>query len=74
MNLIFRAKEQYECLQIENADIRKNMVQLEEDRADVVAYLKQVLNSKIEEIAELDTKLKDMQEVIGGSGGDGFLK
>lgn len=43
--------------------MKETLIQLDEDRADVIAYLKQVLKLKIDEIADLLDKVNALQQV-----------
>lgn len=63
LNFSNRVKEHYEELQIENDEIKRNLTQLDEDRADVISYLKKDLKCKVEEISELWDRVNALQEV-----------
>ncbi|KAK7585928.1 hypothetical protein V9T40_000107 [Parthenolecanium corni] len=57
-----RLNEQCADLQAENVAIKETLAQLDEDRADVIAYLKQILKSKVDEIADLLDKVNALQQ------------
>ncbi|XP_068633985.1 cilia- and flagella-associated protein 157 [Battus philenor] len=54
------AIEQYE---VRNEELQKAYEKLDEDRADVIAYLKKVLNTKNEENGELKERVKSLEEL-----------
>lgn len=57
------------CLELEmsNEEYRKKFEQLDEDRADIIAYLKRMVQKKENEITELKERLEGLQKVHGNS-------
>jgi len=53
------------CLELEvsNEEYQKRYEQLDEDRADITAYLKRMLQEKEDEITELTERLEGTQKV-----------
>lgn len=49
--------------EIRNEELQKSYDQLDEDRADIIAYLKKTLNAKNEENIELKDRVKGLEEL-----------
>lgn len=63
-NIFFiRLKDQCAEYEAENIEVKENLAQLNEDRADVIAYLKRILKSKTDEIFELRERVVALQQV-----------
>ena len=54
-------------LETENLQIRENLTQVNEDRADVIAYLKRLLKTKTQDIIELEEQVTTLQQVGNAS-------
>lgn len=59
---IARLKSAVEEYEIRNEELQKQYDKLDEDRADIIAYLKKTLNLKNEENNELKDKVKGLEE------------
>jgi hypothetical protein len=57
------------CLELEmsNEEYQKKYEQLDEDRADIVAYLKRLLQDRDGDITELRERLAGVQKVHGNT-------
>jgi len=49
-------------VETENDEVKKSLQKLDEDRADIIAYLKRTLQTKADEIAELQERLVALQQ------------
>ncbi|KAJ9577935.1 hypothetical protein L9F63_025203, partial [Diploptera punctata] len=54
------------CLELEmsNEEYQRKYEQLDEDRADIIAYLKKMLQQKEDEITELKERLEGLQKTL----------
>ncbi|XP_063535716.1 cilia- and flagella-associated protein 157-like [Cydia strobilella] len=59
---VARLRTTVEELELRNEEIKKDYDKLDEDRADIIAYLKKVLNNKNGEINELKEQVKTLEE------------
>ncbi|XP_047993848.1 uncharacterized protein LOC125232242 [Leguminivora glycinivorella] len=59
---VARLRTTVEELELKNKEMKKNYNKLDEDRADIIAYLKKVLNNKNGEINELKEQVKTLEE------------
>lgn len=59
----YRLRTTNEELEHEVKTIRKQFTKLEEDRSDIVAYLKRNLTEKIEETRELNERISALEEL-----------
>ncbi|XP_065203982.1 cilia- and flagella-associated protein 157 [Planococcus citri] len=57
-----RLKDQCAEYEAENIEVKETLAQLNEDRADVIAYLKRILRSKTDEIFELRERVVALQQ------------
>jgi mRNA-degrading endonuclease RelE of RelBE toxin-antitoxin system len=57
------------CLELEmsNEEYQKKYERLDEDRADIIAYLKRILQEREDDIMELRERLAGVQKVHGNS-------
>ncbi|KPJ16035.1 Uncharacterized protein C9orf117-like [Papilio machaon] len=60
---VARLRASIEEYEIRNEELQKAYDKLDEDRADIIAYLKKVLNTKNEENVELKEKVKGLEEI-----------
>lgn len=54
------------CLELEmsNEEYQKKYEQLDEDRADIIAYLKRMLQEREDEITEMKERLEGLEKVF----------
>lgn len=50
-------------LEILNEQLEENIKKLDEDRSDVIAYLKKTLNAKTNELTELQDRFDGLKQV-----------
>lgn len=58
-----RLRASIEDYEIRNEELQKAYDKLDEDRADIIAYLKKVINTKNDENVELKEKVKGLEEI-----------
>lgn len=61
--IFFRLRAHCTDLEEECEDTKKTLQKLDEDRADIIAFLKRTLQSKSDEIVELQERLTALQQV-----------
>ncbi|XP_031357751.1 cilia- and flagella-associated protein 157-like [Photinus pyralis] len=63
---IARLKTLTEELEVKNVELQKNLKTLDEDRNDVIAYLKRVIRDKTEEVKDFHERLTGIEEAREG--------